>query len=410
MIGKIDFIKSIGPDGVQFRKDATAEQKQLVLEFLEKSPETTDEILHYLNLKISLNEPFTHENFSDNARESIQHFFESHESELTRPSLESDYEPENLNFGEHHDPTQAGPFGFLGYGDCCQLSIRSLRSLAKYLIVLTTVSKYNRVTEGHYEYWRFTGASAHILGQIIPEENCENDESFAENASNKQSSPLSKIDPNTRPILSQDLPLLLQVALLGRRKHQAIITNHPTVEPIDTSFSNIIANNFQLATRQGFPTLEGLAGTYASRDSSSLQNKMEKWAKTTSNSETKASLYLFHDLKNTDPESVYQMVLNGSLSDQSAQNIDWGEGLIRDLHETYRVDALHGTRNYSGPAVIVSTLCCLAFWDLIGDKLLDSIKDKIESDISQPEKYKNRTLNKTWSTFDFYQWDTFLRI
>jgi len=295
---RIDFIKRIGPDGVEFSEDATDEQKQLVEDYLEKSPESTEEILQYLNLKIALNTQLDQGEFKDDLYSSLQQFFDHYEYELSEPSLVSEYGSDSINFGEAHDPTQAGPSGFLGYGDCCTLNIRSLRSLAKYLILITTVSKFNRVTEGHYEYWRFTGAIAQALGELIRDSSDLREDIFAGTDIEEDSSFFLEVDSLPQSFISQDLPLLIQVALLGKQKHQSTVKNHPLSENIDDSFSNIIANNFQLATRHGFPTLEGVAGHYSNNESSSsLQNKLEDWAKTTPNPETQNSLKSFHQLE-----------------------------------------------------------------------------------------------------------------
>lgn len=405
---RIDFIKRIGSDGVEFSEDATDEQKQLVEDYLEKSPESVEEILQYLNLKIALNTQLDHGEFIDDFYESLRYFFDSYESELSDPSLESEYESDSINFGEAHDPTQAGPSGFLGYGDCCTLNIRSLRSLAKYLILITTVSKFNRVTEGHYEYWRFTGAIAQALEELIYDSSNLREETSA-GTSLEETSFFSEGDSTPQSFISQDLPLLLQVALLGKQKHQATIKNHPASENMDDSFSNIIANNFQLATRHGFPTLEGVAGYYSSNESSSsLQNKMEDWARTTSNPETQKSLQSFHQLKNYEIEDIRQQVHDNSFGSHCSDSLNWGEGFFRKLHEPYRVDSLHGSTNYSGPAVIVSTLCCLAFWDLVEQEQLDVIKERLEADISNPEPYKETRLKKEWTIFDFYHWENYL--
>ena len=172
-----------------------------------------------------------------------------------------------------------------------------------------------------------------------------------------------------------------------------------------TSLEKVVTYSFQIASRFGFPVLEDLSDLMSERGNR-IQNNLRYWYEGTENQETARVLVEYNRLGEVDPASsepivsqIHDTVDQDDLDDRSG--LIRGNGLIRRLHDI-RGDAMHGDSG-RGVAVIVITLCCLAFWDSLYQDQYTAIRDRLAFDyavgISESEQIGRR---EKWFPYDFY--------
>jgi len=204
------------------------------------------------------------------------------------------------------------------------------------------------------------------------------------------------------PFTEVDIPRivsLIQIGLLGSNQVSSI--GGPQSAPMQ----NIMNHSFQIASRFGFPVLEDLTDRMADRGSR-IQKNIRYWFEETENPETARVLLEFNRIGDFDPEDdssvvsdLNNLVTESDLRDRSG--LIRGDGFIRKLHEN-RGDTLHGGIS-RGVAVVVITLCCLAFWDAITDDQHESVKERLALDLATgPSESEQLERGIYWTPFDFY--------
>jgi len=337
-------------------------------------------------------------------------FFESrfdrfrflHGSEIAEAAFDTAF-VEDTPVSETHNPTQAGPAGqLLFYGEGLELTPYALRKLSRYLCAIPILSDTNRVDPGHFEYWRCTGAYAsRLLAEL--ESRQRHLELITESGGFDEDEIMSStgwtID---HPFTEEDiheLCLLIQIGLLGSNQASSIVGTRYT------HMMNILNHSFQIASRFGFPVLEDLTDRMANRGGR-IQKNIRYWFEETENSETALVLLEFNRIGDFVPEDDSSVVAHlnnlateADLRDRSG--LIRGNGFVRKLHQN-RGDTLHGGVS-RGVAVVVITLCCLAFWDAITDDQYDSVKQRLASDLATgPSESEQIERGIYWTPFDFY--------
>jgi hypothetical protein len=159
-----------------------------------------------------------------------------------------------------------------------------------------------------------------------------------------------------------------------------------------------------MTTRYGFPVLEGLAGKWKQESSSSLQNKLEDWIRNTDNDETKLTLIEVNALSSIDVEdNVLNRMYDTGLSSLNDPSKTFGvDSIFYQLNNT-RWKTQHGDESYSGPAVVVATLSCLGFWDLLGEQQYTKIGEWINRDLNRELDRQERIIrDMSWKPENFY--------
>lgn len=345
----------------------------------------------------------------------FQGFLERPDSRIEQASLINFPDESNIP-NEAHSPSQVGvPFDFLNVAEGWELPIDALRRLPRDLCAMTLLSDMNPVNQGHYEYWRYTGACASVLAgfrsPLHTEEQFE--QMFEDTHIDKEQLPDWFTVPLNRIELN-DLCLLLHLGLLGLQKHRVQIQQ---IDPdgsfvsgqTNPSIDKLIEHSFNLTTRYGFPVLEGLAGKWK-QEGGKLGNKLVTWTKETRNDTTKASLIEINSLKHIDPgkenedilDQLYQMVEFGIDDPSKIHAKLQGQSVFSSLADV-RGDTQHGDESYSGPAVVVVTLCCLAFWDLLNAQQYRRVREWIEQDINREHDRQERIMRDMgWKPENFY--------
>lgn len=348
----------------------------------------------------------------------FRNFIEFGQHRIEEASLINFPDESSMAF-EAHSPSQVGvPFNFLNQFEAWSFSIEVLRRLPRYLCGMTLLTDGNRVNQGHYEYWRYTGAFAGLAGgfrspvslqgqfEQIPEE--------------------TAIDPNQLPdwltlpttrLELNDLCLLLHLGLLGVQKTKIRLQQMDT-ENIHTSgrahpsLEKTVEHSFNLTTRYGFPVLEGFAGKWRQESSSSLQNKLEDWARNTENVITKTTLGEINYLPRLDVDGdiVEQLYTIGEKSLSNPSETFGKDSTFYQLNDA-RWKTQHGEESYSGPAVVVTTLSCLAFWDMISKVQYNQLRRRIQHRVNEDHNRQERFIrNMEWTPEDFYNPVTIRRL
>lgn len=239
----------------------------------------------------------------------FQSFLEGPSSRIEQASL-INFHDKFPTSNETHSPSQVGIlFDFLRVTEAWEIPLESLRRLPRYLCAMTLLTNGNRVNQGHYEYWRYTGVCASVARGLhstvhIPEQFEQMPDEMEigrEQVPDWFTIPLTQIELN-------DFCLLLYLGLLGLQKNRLVIQQtdpenvHSSGQP-NLSVEKLVQHSFNLTTRYGFPVLEGLAGKWKQESSSSLQNKLEDWTRNTENDSTKSTLIEVNTLSKIDTNS-----------------------------------------------------------------------------------------------------------
>lgn len=274
------------------------------------------------------------------------------------------------------------------------LPLEALRRLPRYLCGMTLLSDRNLVNQGHYEYWRYTGGYASVVS------------GYGYQSSIPTPTVGEKVEPDSEQFsmtLSElnDFCLALYLGLLAVQKHKIRLQRYGPSTPGQPhpSLEKLVEHSFNITTRYGFPVLEGLAGKWWGQKRGRLQNKLTNWTENTDNDHTKATLAEINalptrvDVEGDIIDQLYDIALQ-SLEKPFFEG-DKRDGVFRQLKEA-RGDTLHGDESYSGPAVVVVTLSCLAFWDLMDSSEYKSIREWIKAE----EELDHYLLD--WKSQDFY--------
>lgn len=348
----------------------------------------------------------------------FQGFLEAPTSHIEEASLINLPDESNIP-NEAHSPSQVGvPYNFLGVTEGWNLPLEALRRLPRYLCAMTLLSDGNPVNQGHYEYWRYTGTFASVVGGFrSPIRTIEQFDQMTEDSQIDQEQlpdwftvPLSRIELN-------DFCLLLYLGLLGLQKTrvrmQQINIDNPFIsgQP-NPSINKLIEHSFNLTTRYGFPVLEGFAGKWKQESSSSLQNKLEDWIRNTTNDKAKLTLIEVNALSDIDVEEdvLNQMYATGLSSLNKPSKTFGVDSIFYQLNDA-RWKTQHGDESYSGPAVVVATLSCLAFWDLLGEQQYTRIREWINRNINKELDRQERIMRDMgWKPEKFYNHATVNRL
>lgn len=325
-----------------------------------------------------------------------------HGSEIAEASFDTVL-VEDTPVSETHNPTQAGPAGkLLCYGEGMELTPYALRKVSRYLCAIPLLCDTNRVDPGHFEYWRCTGAYASRLLTEL-EGRQRHLEHSTESGGFDEEDILSAhgwtIEHPFTEMDIHELCLLIQIGLLGSNQASSI------EETRYTHMMNIMNHSFQIASRFGFPVLEDLTDRMADRGGR-IQKNIRYWFEETENTETARVLLEFNRIGDFVPEDdssvvthLNNLVTGADLRDRSG--LIRGNGFVRKLHQN-RGDTLHGGVS-RGVAVVVITLCCLAFWDAITEDQYESVKERLALDLATgPTEGELLEEGRSWSPFDFY--------
>jgi len=209
---------------------------------------------HYrLNLNLYLKEVhiMTANSWDEFFNKKLRRFTLLYGSEFSEPSFQTKF-LEDITTFETHNPTENGPSPrFLEYGEGLELSIYACRKLPRYLLAITILSSSNRVDDGHFEYWRTTGAYASCLISHLRMRRMEN------RRENDLSSTFYEMhygwlegNPLSEERL-HELCILLQLGLLGRQ--DAPFPTGLQFVPLQ----KLLNHPFQVASKYGFPTVGG---------------------------------------------------------------------------------------------------------------------------------------------------------
>lgn len=322
-----------------------------------------------------------------------------HGSEISEASFQTTF-GEDIAISESHNPSQTGPDPrFLEYGEGLELSTYASRKLPRYLLAMTILSDTNRVDDGHFEYWRATGAYASCLISHLRKRRMENRRE-RDLSSSYYEMRYGWLEGN--PLSEErlhELCILLQLGLLGRQ--DAPFPTGLQFVPVQ----KVLNHPFQVASKYGFPTLEGLASDYCP-DRRRLQQRLSAWFENEANQATAETFLEFNRLSrvNSDADEVLNE-LNALIDPDELDNREGlirGDGFLRKLKDA-RNDTMHGDIG-RGVAVTVTTLASLAFWDALTDKQYDRLREKLELNLaSGPSEGEQLDKGRYWTPWDFYQ-------
>lgn len=169
------------------------------------------------------------------------------------------------------------------------------------------------------------------------------------------------------------------------------------------SLEKTVENSFNLTTRYGFPVLEGFASKWKPGKSSKIQNKLEDWVRSTENDETRATLSEVNSLPSVDTdEDVLDQLYNTAEKSLKNPSTTFGEGDLFGLLSDARGDTQHGEEFYTGPASVVVTLSCLAFWDLIDEGHFAQLRGWLEQSPERDSENQEVVRDMYWKPEDFY--------
>jgi len=325
-----------------------------------------------------------------------------HGSEIAEASFDTVF-VEDTPVSESNNPSQAGPDGrLLEYGEGLDLPPFALRKLSRYLLAIPLLSDTNRVDPGHFEYWRCTGAFAsRLLSELELRQRQRNNirESGACDEGENMSFHSGTIGNPFTEMDIHELCLLIQIGLLGSKQSSSIRGTQ------SAQLRNIMNHSFQIASRFGFPVLEDLTDRMAERGNR-IQNNIRYWFEEAENPETARVLLEFDRIGDFVPKDDPSLVsyLNNHVTEDDLRDrsgLIGGEGFVKEIHSN-RGDTLHGDIS-RGVAVVVITLCCLAFWDAITDDQYESVQERLTFDLATgPSESEQYDRGRYWTPFDFY--------
>ena len=329
----------------------------------------------------------------------FERFTTLHGSEVSEASFQTTF-PEDIAISESHNPTQTGPDPrFLNYGEGLELSIYANRKVPRYLLAITLLSDVNRVDEGHFEYWRVTGAYAsRLITQLRKRrmehrrENDLNSTHFDMRDGWLEGNPLSEGHLH-------ELCILLQLGLLGRQ--DAPFPTGLKFVPVQ----KLLNHPFQVASRYGFATLGGLGSDFCP-EKKRIQKKLRCWFENNAKQATAETFLEFDRLGKINPDARDIIDEFDALTDQDElddrDGLIGGDGFLRKLKDA-RNNIMHGDIG-RGVAVAVMTLASLAFWDALKDNQFNQVREKLELDLSRgPSEGEKLDGGLYWTPWDFYQ-------
>jgi hypothetical protein len=334
----------------------------------------------------------------------IASLFEMYDHEMGDASFNTPHqEMESASFHAAHNPTQVGAdWPVLEKGSGWYLSLTSQRRLPRYLSAITLFSEGNRVTGDHFEYWRCTGAYASLVSDL-PGYNREQIMETLEDAPQ-----LPPDLPGSRVRLSEsmlnDLCLLLQLAVLGDQTTEVKMPEYgPSHSEMDPILERLVTNWATLATTHGFPVLEGLLkeqrGEPNDEDTSFFWS-LKEWVEQIAYLETKETVVETDKLHEIDasgqPEEVTLAMDELVDADSLIGNdhlIKSNVGLLWDLRGR-RNDAQHRNQMVRGVAVVIVTLCCLVFWNAIGQEEFQSLRQSIRAEANRGEDWQQEIIRR----------------
>lgn len=322
-----------------------------------------------------------------------------HGSEISEASFQTVF-GEDVAISESNNPSQAGPNPrFLEYGEGLELSLRASRKLPRYLLAMTILSDTNRVDDGHFEYWRVTGAYASRLISNLRERRMESRRESDLNSTHcDQRYGWLEENPLSEERL-HELCILLQLASLGSQ--DAPFPTGLRFVPVQ----KLLNHPFQITSKYGFPTLGGLASDYCP-NRRRFQKKLKCWFESKAKQASAETLLEFNRLGRINPDTDNVLHELDALVNQdeldNREGLIRGDGFIRKLKDA-RNDTLHGDIG-RGVAVSVTTLASLAFWDALNYKQYDRLRKRLEHDLSNgPSEWEQEERGIYWTPWDFYQ-------
>ncbi len=320
--------------------------------------------------------------------------------------------------------------------DGLNLPLETLRRLPRYLCAMTLLTR-DRVNQAHFEYWRCTGAYASTVydprhrlrlfdhaRMAMEAETLEEKEVIAERGIEETNQPFVPFNP----LELEDLCLLVYLGMLGELKWATLANKVDTrgirsQEEIPTPLYKMSQHSFALMTRYGFAVLERFVRKWL--DDDKLAKPLKRWVEDTGNVDTKATLIEINSLPGVDTDrgvdsiltQLYDFVLRG-LDDWDALRRGAGREQLFDDLQDLRGDAMHGRGPYTGPAVVITTLSCLAFWDGVTPSEFRKMRRRLAN---EPTYDYGRTsiLNEhgervskqhAWTPDDFYGMEAFRRM
>jgi hypothetical protein len=330
-----------------------------------------------------------------------------------------------------------GDFGIplLRRADGLDLPLETLRRLPRYLCAMTLLTR-DRVDPAHFEYWRCTGAYASTVHDrrnlwrlsdharmAMEAETLEEKEAIARRGIEETNQPFVPFDL----LELEDLCLLVYLGMLGELKwatfrRRVDIKGTRSQGEIPTPLYKMSQHSFALMTRYGFAVLERFVREWL--DDDKLAKPLKRWVEDTGNVDTKATLIEINSLPGVDTDrgvdsvlpQLYDLALRG-LDDWDALRRDAGREQLFDDLQDLRGDAMHGKGPYTGPAVVITTLSCLAFWDGVTPSEFRKMRRRLANEptydygrTSILNEHGERAKQYAWTPDDFYGMEAFRRM